>query len=179
MKGIIFTEFLEMVESQFGYGMVDTLLTNSDLPSKGIYTSVGTYSHREMVNLVANLGIITQTPSSELLRTFGRYLFSSFTKHYHHFIEKAPDAFTLLGSIHNYIHVEVHKLYPDAELPHFSIEHPQPNVLIMNYTSSRKMADLALGLIEGTLEYFNEKAQIDQQLLNTDGSIVKFIITKE
>jgi len=178
MKGIIFTEFLEMVESLFGYQTVDTLLTISDLPSKGIYTSVGTYSHQEIVSLVGNLGKMTRIPSSELLRAFGKYLFGSFTKSYPHFIEKTPDAFTLLGSIHNYIHVEVRKLYPDAELPHFSIEYPQPNILIMIYTSSRKMVDLAFGLIEGTLEFFNEEAQIDLQLLKEDGSSVKFIITK-
>ena len=55
MKGMIFTEFLEMVESKFGLETVDTTIENSDLPSEGIYTSVGTYDFNEMVSLIAGL----------------------------------------------------------------------------------------------------------------------------
>ncbi len=44
MKGIVFTGFLELVEDKYGLEMVDEIITNSNLESKGIYTSVGTYS---------------------------------------------------------------------------------------------------------------------------------------
>ena len=59
MKGIIFREFLEMVEEQFGYKTVDTIIENSNLASKGIYTSVGTYPHQEMFSLVKELSALT------------------------------------------------------------------------------------------------------------------------
>ena len=55
MKGIIFTEFLEMVEKEFSAETVDTIIDNSNLESGGSYTSVGTYPHIEMVELVSNL----------------------------------------------------------------------------------------------------------------------------
>ncbi|MFN8357535.1 MAG: heme NO-binding domain-containing protein [Spirosomataceae bacterium] len=178
MKGIVFTEFFEMVEKQFGYSMVDELVESTPLHSKGIYTAVGTYDHQEMVSLVVELSQRTQIPIPDLLKAFGRYLFQTFTKSYHHFFANAPDAFTFLSFIHNYIHVEVKKLYPDAELPHFDIEHPSPNQLIMNYRSTRKMANLALGLIEGTFEFYHEAATIQFDKLSDDGSEVRFIITK-
>jgi Haem-NO-binding len=179
MKGIVFTEFFEMVEQKFDYKMVDNLLNTTDLASGGVYTAIGTYSHTEMVSLVVNLSQQSQIPVPDLLRVFGGYLFKTFTKTYHHFIEKAPDAFSFLASIHNYIHVEVRKLYPDAELPHFDIENPDPNTLIMTYTSVRKMADLAYGLIEGCMEHYKENVSIIQESLNDDGSSVKFVITKQ
>lgn len=50
MKGMIFTEFLEMVEEKFSMEMVDQILSESDLPSGGIYTSVGNYPHTEIVS---------------------------------------------------------------------------------------------------------------------------------
>ncbi|MER0438781.1 heme NO-binding domain-containing protein [Emticicia sp. W12TSBA100-4] len=179
MKGIIFTEFFEMVEQKFDYTMVDKLLTNTQLPSGGVYTAVGTYSHTEMVSLVVSLSQETSIPIPDLLKVFGGYLFKIFSKSYSHFIENAPDAFTFLKSIHNYIHVEVRKLYPDAELPHFEIEHPQPNILVMDYHSIRKMSDLAFGLIEACLEHFEENASISQEVVNHDGSLVKFVIVKQ
>ncbi|MFT6414777.1 MAG: hypothetical protein ACJARZ_000109 [Dokdonia sp.] len=43
MKGIIFTEFLDLVEATFGLEMVDIILNASKLPSNGVYTTIGTY----------------------------------------------------------------------------------------------------------------------------------------
>ena len=55
MKGIIFTEFLEMVETEYGMDMVDRLIDSSKIASQGAYTSVGTYDHRELIHLVGEL----------------------------------------------------------------------------------------------------------------------------
>jgi|TARA_B110000908_G_scaffold27527_1_gene32300 hypothetical protein len=49
MKGIIFTEFLDLVEEKFGLGMVDKIIYQSNLASEGIYTSIGTYNFSEML----------------------------------------------------------------------------------------------------------------------------------
>ena len=35
MKGIVFTEFLEMVEEKYGYEVVDQIIEESKLPSGG------------------------------------------------------------------------------------------------------------------------------------------------
>lgn len=179
MKGIVFTEFLEMVESEYGYELVDQLLTQNELPSGGIYTAIGTYDHAEMMTLVHHLSKTTQTPIPDLLRAYGRYMFGAFTRNYHQFIERSNSAFNLLSSIHHYIHVEVRKLYPDAELPHFTVEQPSENRLSMHYESERRMSDFAHGLIEGCLSYYGERATISKTNLVEDGSQVMFDIVKE
>jgi hypothetical protein len=178
MKGIVFTELLEMVEQTFDYTMVDTLLTETDLPSGGIYTAIGTYDHAEIVALVVKLSEKTQIPVSDLVYSFGRHLFVTFTKSYSHFFDKATGALDFLRSIHNYIHVEVTKLYPDAQLPHFDIQQESSQKLIMTYSSDRKMADLAHGLIDGCLAHFKEEATVNMTFLAEDGSKVLFEITK-
>ncbi len=48
----------------------------------------------------------------------------------------------------------------------------------MLYQSDRKMADLADGLIEAAIEYFQEAATVEKKNMNEDGSLVKFIISK-
>lgn len=179
MKGIVFTQLLDMVELEFGYGLVDTLLLTADLPSGGAYTSAGTYAPHEMISLVTILGEHIHKPVPDILREFGRYLFKSFVSTYQHFIVAAPDAFSFLGSVHAYIHVEVKKLYSDAELPFFTIERYDENTLRMVYQSNRKMADLAYGLIEGTLEHYGEVATITKNMIKADGSEVEFIIIKQ
>ena len=178
MKGIVFTEFLEMVDQAYGLEMSDTLIDECNLPSGGAYTAVGTYDHAEIVQLVRKLSEKTATTVPDLLKTFGKYLFGTFKKGYPAFLEAANNAFDFLESIEKYIHVEVRKLYPDAELPTFETHRPDGNTLEMKYKSERRMAPFAEGLIEESLNYFEEEATIKTENLNPDGSLVKFTITK-
>lgn len=179
MKGIVFTTFLDMVEDKFGYETVDSIIADSTLASNGIYTSVGTYSHQEIVQLVVALSKLKQIEVSELLKIFGKHLFEVLSKNYPMFMEASNNVFDFLSNIENYIHVEVKKLYPDAELPTFETVKLNDNQLKMIYHSERKMADLAYGLIQGSLEYYKEKATIEISLLNEEQTNVLFLITKE
>lgn len=178
MKGMVFTEFLDMVEQAYDYDLVDKLLLESTLPSGGNYTSVGTYSHQEMVELVGQFSLQTQVPVADAYRTYGRYLFARFSKLYAHLLGHSSSAFSLLTAIEHHIHVEVKKLYPDAELPHFESEQPTPDRLILIYQSERQMADFAQGLIEGCLTHFGETATISRTNLAEDGSRVRFELVK-
>ena len=75
MKGIVFREFIEMVENEFSYEIADAIIAASELSTAGAYTSVGTYPHTEMVSLVVNLSKQTGQPVPALLNHFGRHLF--------------------------------------------------------------------------------------------------------
>lgn len=178
MKGIVFTEFLEMVETKWGYEMVDDIIEASDLESNGIYTSVGTYHHSEVVQLLTNLSGKTKIDPALLLKAFGEYLFDTFLKSYPQFFQAEETAFDFLKSIDTHIHVEVLKLYPDATLPKFETEEQEDGTLIMTYKSERKMGALAEGLIEKAIEYYGHPHSIDKRLINDDGSEMEFIIKR-
>lgn len=178
MKGIIFTEFLEMVEEKFGYEVVDEIISKSELKSNGIYTSVGTYAREEMMVLVDHLHLKTGIEEAVLYEVFGEYLFSSLMKSYGHMFVRIKDSFEMLQAVDQNIHLQVKMLYPEAELPKFEVSQLDDNTLKMIYKSERKMADLALGLIRGCLSYFNEKAEISKKALTDDCKVVEFIISK-
>jgi len=57
MKGVVFTEFLDMVEAKFSADMVDDIIDDAKLASGGAYTAVGTYPHSEMVALGVALAL--------------------------------------------------------------------------------------------------------------------------
>ena len=80
MKGIIFTEFLELVEEKFGLEMVDNIISSSDLESAGIYTSVGTYSFSEMLQLLQHLSENTGLSIDALLLVYSSYNASQLIK---------------------------------------------------------------------------------------------------
>lgn len=180
MKGLVFIEFLEMVEREFSAEMVDDIIDESDLASGGAYTSVGTYPHAEMLALVANLSSKTHLPVPTLIKVFGQHLFGRFVELYPDFFQSTQHAFDFLESIENYIHVEVRKLYPDAELPRFETSRSaDDNKLIMIYYSQHPFASLAEGLIEGCLKYFNEPTQLEIiDRSQGKGNHVEFHITR-
>lgn len=179
MKGIVFTEFLEMVEDQFGFTTADQIVTNADLPSGGVYTAVGTYSHTEMVNLVINLSKETELAVPDLLKAFGKHLFGRFAEGYGHFFEGVHSTFEFLSRIENYIHIEVRKLYPDAELPSFDTTLLSEKHLQMIYRSERGFADFAEGLILGCIQHFGESMEIQRENLDPKMREVKFLIIKQ
>ena len=176
MKGIVFTEFLDLVETKFGLEMVDTILNESELPSNGVYTAVGTYSFTEMVSLLTNLSNETGLVIDDLLLVYGEHFFTVVEKSYPSFLMQYTDPIEMLSSIENHIHVEVRKIYPDAELPTFSVEEKTPDSLVMIYKSSRAMHAFGRGLMNKTFEFFNTKATILVEKLNENGTEVKFSI---
>ena len=161
MKGLVFTEFLDMVEQTFSADKVDDIIEASNLPSGGAYTAVGTYPHSEIVTLIQNLSKQTGVPVPALVKAFGHFLFGRFVVLYPTFFSSTPDIFDFLESIENYIHVEVHKLYPDAQLPTFETHREGTQKLIMIYRSPHPFATLAEGLLEGCLTHYQIKAQVD------------------
>ena len=177
MKGIVFTEFLELVENKFGLKVVDQIIEGCDLESKGVYTSVGTYSHKDMFKMVGKLSEMKNIPVSDLLKMYGEYFFDVLSKGYPQFMNQ-PNAFVFLESIDNYIHPEVLKLYPDAELPSFSSEMKGDNEMSLLYTSSRKMSDFAIGLIKGATKYFGEEVEIEKMKEDNGGGKVLINIKK-
>jgi hypothetical protein len=158
MKGMIFTEFLELVERTYSPEMADELIDASDLPSGGAYTSVGNYDHREMVALVMALHRRTDRPVDELLHWFGLNLFTTLAAGF-------PVFFDVLSGIETVIHTEVRKLYPDAELPEFTVLRPAPDTLQLDYRSPRCMDDVAHGLIDGCLAHFDRSILLTRRPL--------------
>ncbi|MGB2426548.1 MAG: heme NO-binding domain-containing protein [Alteromonas sp.] len=182
MKGIVFAEFNDMVEEMFGDDMLEDIIdeNSANLSTGGAYTSVGTYDSQELVCLVVSLSKHTNIAVDELIRTFGLHLADVFAKKFSTFFTDCSDTFSFLKTIDNHIHVEVHKLYPDAKLPKFEYDDSDPRALKLTYTSTRHLADLAHGLIQGVASYYNEDCTIERLDCPTDNSSqkVEFTISK-
>jgi len=163
MKGVVFTEFLGMVEDAFSAEMVDDIIDDAHLPSGGAYTAVGTYSHDEMVAMVVALSQRSGMPVPDLVRAFGQHLFGRFVQAYPAFFDGASSAFQFLSGIEDIIHAEVLKLYPDAELPRFEVEHHDDQRLILLYHSPRHFEDLAEGLMLGCISHFGEPIRLTRE----------------
>lgn len=166
MKGIVFTEFLTMVEERFSLALVEQIIEAAQLPSQGIYTSVGTYPVDEMVKLLLQLSTRSGVPIPDLLKQFGRYLIGRFVRGYPDFFAAHRSTLDFLSAVEEHIHVEVRKLYADAELPRFLCERTSDHMLTMVYRSPRGLADLAEGLIEGCAAHYRQHVHVTREDLS-------------
>lgn len=178
MKGIVFTEFLDLVEDKFGLEMVDSIIEQSKLESEGAYTSIGTYKFSEMLQLLQNLSNNTGVTIDDLLLVYAEHFFGVIETNYPGLLATYKDPLEMLSSIEDHIHIEVRKIYPDAELPVFIIEEKTNKSLIMIYKSSRAMHHFGLGLMNKTFEHFNSSAKIILEKIKEDGTEVRFLIHK-
>lgn len=178
MKGIVFTEFIEMVEEKFGWETAEEIIESANLDSNGAYTAVGTYSHTEMIQLVVGLSSETGLPVPDLIQAYGDHLFQAFVRGYPQMFEASDSAFHFLQQIQDHIHVEVQKLYVDAELPHFAYDSVTDEQLVMTYRSERPFADLAHGLIGAAIRHYKEDITVERENLNDNGTSARFTLTK-
>jgi len=167
VKGIVFTEFLQLVETQWGIDMVDDLIDATQIPSGGAYSSVASYDFSELASLLEELSRQTNVPRSELLVRFGNHLAAAFANKFPDFFTSKETLFDFIESVDSHIHVEVKKLYPDADLPNFDCERKSNQVLAVTYSSLRPLADLAEGLITGCADYFHQPITLQRENKST------------
>lgn len=179
MKGIVFTELLDLVENKFGYETVDKIITAAELENDGAFTSVGTYDHNDLLKMVVALSRQVDVEVPALVNTFGRHLFQVFSRNHSDKIGMFKSSFELLEKVEGFIHVEVRKLYPDAELPTFSYSHPNEHQLEITYLSTRPFADLCEGLIQQCVVHFDEQVDVQRENLADDGTHARFLLTRE
>lgn len=179
MKGVVFTEFFDMVEHSFSPELAERIIDLAELPNEGAYTSVGTYDSAEMVRLVTALSSETGTAVPDLLFAFGRYLLGRFAEEHGDYFSEAGSVFRLLEGIEDKIHRDVRKLYPDAELPRFDCHVPSDDRLVLDYSSPRGLARLAEGLITASIEHFDEPIALTVEEQASDGTKVRFVLDRQ
>ncbi len=158
MKGTVFNILNEMVEEVAGYETWEAVLTEAG--SDGIFISSDTYPDEDLLALVGALSKLTGTPADDLVFAFGQYMTPYFAREFPMFFTEGSSLREFLLTVDKVIHVEVRKLYPDAELPTLAYDESDPTRLVMHYSSPRKMCRLAEGLIDGAAQHFGETYDI-------------------
>ena len=178
MKGIILSEFVEFLEEQLGFEIAQQIIDDSGVASKGAYSRVGQYDYQELIQLLTQTVKETSKSADELIQPFANHLFKVFRRDYSVFFDGVNSAAHMLTTIDDHIHVEVKKLYPDAELPKFNYE-DTGDQLILNYQSPRPLADIAQAMVIGCLQYFDDKETLAEAILADDRCSARFVIHKQ
>ena len=163
MLGIVFNEFLNVVEESKGLDYLEDLLESQNLSSGGAYSSLGDYEVQELVTLVVAFSDEMNLSVDELLAQFGSHLSNVFHQKYPEYFEE-PTLFDFLEKLDNHIHENVKKLYSTASPPRFVTKRDSPTTMQLQYISKNSFHSLAVGLVKGCAHMFKEEVNVDLQL---------------
>ena len=171
MKGTIFVELLNVVETAHGIEAVDAVITEAGdaLSTSGAYTGVGNYPHQELLALVAAASKLTHASVNDLLETFAGHLIGVFEQMHPEFFERATDYLSFLESVQSHVHVEVLKLYPEAAPPHLLAERTAPDTVRLSYRSHRPLAAFAAALARQSASAFDTTVDVTMENQSADG----------
>lgn len=175
MKGIILSEFIEFIEANLGEDRAQSIIDESNIESGGAYSRVGQYDYQELLQLLSQTVVETSQEASVLLQQFSDHLFMMFKRDYSVFFEGVDSAAKMLTQIDNHIHVEVKKLYPDAELPKFEYTREE-NILTLDYVSPRPLAAVAHALVNACLKFFGDGERLLSSSISEDQCSAQFVI---
>lgn len=178
MRGVVFTELIEFVESALGFEVADKMIEMSHLDNGGSFSQGGNYPFSHMQKLLMSLSEITGKDPQELLYTFGEHLFFILVKMYGKNISEISSALDFIDSVENYVHVEVKKLYMDTDLPTFTTTYKDNKNLTIIYQSEKRLEAFAHGLMTACGKYFNEELVIEYKTINQSPYQVEFILKK-
>ncbi|TQV73778.1 guanylate cyclase [Aliikangiella marina] len=170
MQGLIYTILADMVIDMKGIPFWNEVIRESNVASKGAYTTGVQYDDEELFAIVEYLEKALELPQAEIIKLYGVHLFPIL-------LEKMPVGSLEMSSMKRFllqidevIHKEVKRVNPDVYLPEFQYIDPGKDELVMLYRSKRKLCPLSEGLIIGAGKHFNTEVTINHPICMHDGA---------
>jgi len=155
MLGIVFTSLIDMLEEKVSPDFADEVIVDANLSNDGAYTAVGYYPFEEMQKIVGVLVEKTGNSANALLYDFGVFLFGKLAAAHGNVLAGTKDILNMLEHLDGDIHVQVRKLYPDADLPRFTVISRTDTTMRLRYYSERELYPLAEGLMDAAATHFD------------------------
>ncbi|MBT8347983.1 MAG: hypothetical protein HKP62_00875 [Sulfurovum sp.] len=184
MRGLMFNYLLSYIDETYGYDMVDTVISKSNVSNDGAYSNAGLYEDKEFIELIKTASTLLEISLTQIQVSCGKYSFGHIYEKlitlydqdiYKH--TRFSNAFEFISMLEVIHYKEVVKLYPDSDFPHFDIITYDESMIEICYRSPRVLPYLAKGFLEGCITYFGESLSIQMRDVSTnDGT--HFIIQK-
>ena len=170
MKGVIFNLFEEYVAAGYGDVFLEDLYVEASLPDD-VPPFIGPLSYPDDIffDMVVYTAKKKNLNPEKLYFAFGRFSIPLLAKRFPIFFTESSSTMELMEKINDIHHLEVKKLYPDAELPHFKIEPGDDDSMTVHYSSHRHLCSLAKGLIAGVADHFGESVHTEEKSCMNDG----------
>lgn len=159
MHGIIHSQLKKFVVENYDADTWKTLMKKAKLNHK--YYLVGeAYPDQDAFSIVAVASEMTGLTPNQILEAFGKFIVPTLIKLYGSLIKPEWRTLDLLLNTEETIHRVVRMKNPGAHPPRLKFEEVAPGKLRFTYTSERKMEAVAVGIMHGVAEHFEQKIKV-------------------
>lgn len=171
MKGVIFNVLEDFIVTHSDEQTDEEIFASCPLNSHNGYVGPGTYPDTDLNSIVAGACKRLGLEPDQAVEMFGEFLFPRLAGKCPHFIEAHDDPLAFLKTVDEVIHVEVHKLMRDTNLPGITcVEGATPDSLIVNYQSTRQLCRPMHGLLKSVGVHFDVALIISKSECVRDGA---------
>ena len=171
MKGVIFNLLEDMIVAKCGDDTLEEIYAEATFTADAPpFVGPDTYPDADLLAMVELLSRKMDTPVSDLVYGFGRYMFPELAARFPAFLEHLPTPVAFLETVNEVIHVEVKKLFEEATPPVVTIEKTADGRARLLYRSDRQLCRLVEGLLDGVGDHFNQKATYAHRQCMLDGA---------
>ena len=180
MKGVLFTEFLELVEKEHGIELLDAVISHAapKLSTGGAYTSVGTYPHAELLALLEALLSQVDADLGLVLGAYANRLMAAFEKSYPDFFAQHNELFSFLNNVEGQMHAGVRKIYPEAKPPVLDVVEQSNELLHLSYRSHRPLSVVVEHLVRAAALRYETEIDVTVAEVNEEGTQTMLEIRK-
>jgi len=118
------------------------------------------YPAAEMFSILSAASKLTHLSENDLKQKFGEYLVPPLLGMYKQHINPDWKTFEMLENTELVMHKAVRKQENQASPPVLNVSRVHDKLLIIEYFSKRRMASLAVGIINGIAKYYGESDKV-------------------
>ena len=160
MHGTIFTLLKRYVQTQYDHSTWLKLVEKSGLESSD-FNHKDVYPDAHMYALVGTAAEMTGIPAGELHEKFGEYLVPDLMYMYQKYVNPDWRTLEMLENTEHTMHNQVRREHPENSPPVLQVTRLNPNEVLIDNVSPRRMGGLAVGIVRGLAVYFDEAELID------------------
>lgn len=174
MHGVVFSLLKSYVTERHGGRETWAALLAGAGRSDTIYVPTRIYPDEEIVTLVHTACRMLKTTPDAVLEDFGKYIAPSLMNMYASLVRPGWKTMELLLNVEETIHRVVRLKDPGAQPPQLHFTRLDDSTLRFEYSSARRMASLAIGIMKGIGQRYGERVEVDA-ITAPDGSSVMTI----
>ncbi len=173
MKGTVVSTWIKTCKALYGEPIVQKAMSEMGWDQNKIFSPIENVDDDTVKKLIKRISEQLNMPTSDLWRAIGKDNIISFYADFPSFF-KQPNMYSFLRSLFD-IHVVMTKKFAGAKPPLVSIKPLSNNEALFTYKSARGMFDYFYGLLDGCMQFFNEKVEVQELERTSDSLSVKLI----
>ncbi len=178
MHGVIFAELRKYVKDRLGVPAWDQALVSAGMPGK-VFLPFQEYPDEDAFKMVKALVTATGRPASVVLEDFGAFMAPHLLAMYEPLIEPGWRTLDVVEHTEETVHTVVRSRNPGAAPPYLRAVRTTVDEVVVHYTSTRRLCDIARGIVRGLATYYVEHITIDEpECMNRGGLECRLVVRR-